>query len=320
MYASNKEKGMKLKMKIFKNILKKILLTKTIRNIYKIQLIGNLGNIVEEDDKLICYINKNKIKKDKYGYYNIYCDGITKNNKNIAKIFNLNKPVHYIIENINLNDKQVYIHNYNNNCSITIKNCNFEQGCKIYSNCDCNIDSTHIKALNLLLIQAKKLTLKNMNLTNEFSRTNSDLNIILDANKNINLINSNIGEENKKIKISITSKTIELTNSTINGDEIECKSKNIITDNKSSLNGTNKVTITTDKINKINISSNTIIYNDKVFKQDKKKKVTIETKNDDLTNKRLELINLLKNLKTTCENTKIKNIINKPFSKTKKRL
>ena len=44
----------------------------------------------------------------------------------------------------------------------------------------------------------------------------------------------------------------------------------------------------------------------------------IEKKDDDLTNKRLELISLLRNLKEVCENTAIGEIRHKPFEKVKK--
>ena len=50
-------------MKILKKALRKILLTTTVRNIIKKYLVGNLGKVVEEDDKLICYVKKIKLKR-----------------------------------------------------------------------------------------------------------------------------------------------------------------------------------------------------------------------------------------------------------------
>ena len=79
-----------------------------------------------------------------------------------------------------------------------------------------------------------------------------------------------------------------------------------------------KVKIKSDNIDRINISSNTIVYNDKVLEQEEKKEVIIEKKDDDLTNKRLELISLLRNLKDVCENTAIGEIRHKPSEKVKK--
>lgn len=304
-------------MKMFKNAIRKILLTTTVRNIIKKYLVGNLGKVVEEEDKLICYVEQSKIKKGIYEYF-IECNGIE--GKELAKRYNLDKPVHYIIEGITLKDKKVYIYNFHNDdCNITIKNCDFDWGCSITANCDCTIDSIHIRAFHLLMIDTKNLTIKNMDLTNELANASADLSIRLGATENINLINANIGKEKERTKVSmIAYKNIELTNSTVNGKEVECESKDIITNDNSSLNGTDKVKIKSDNIDRINISSSTIVYNDKVIEQEKKKEVIIEKKDDDLTNKRLELISLLRNLKEVCENTAIGEIRHKPFEKVKK--
>ena len=285
-------------MKMFKNAIRKILLTNIVRNFYKGYLVGNLGKVVEEEDKLICYVDKNKIKEEKYSY-TIYCYGITGKDKELAKRYNLDKPVHYIIEGITLKDKKVYIYNFHNDdCNITIKNCDFDWGCSITANCDCTIDSTRIRAFHLLMIDTKNLTIKNMDLTNELAIAGADLSIRLGATENINLINANIGKEKERTKVSmIAYKNIELTNSTVNGKEVKIKS---------------------DNIDRINISSNTIVYNDKVLEQEEKKEVIIEKKDDDLTNKRLELISLLRNLKDVCENTAIGEIRHKPSEKVKK--
>lgn len=94
-------------MIIFKNAIRKILLTNIVRNFLKGYLVGNLGKVVEEEDKLICYVDKNKIKEEKYNY-TIYCYGINDKDNELAKIYNLDKPVHYVIEGITLKDKKGY--------------------------------------------------------------------------------------------------------------------------------------------------------------------------------------------------------------------
>lgn len=305
-------------MKILKKALRKILLTTTVRNIIKKYLVGNLGKVVEEDDKLICYVKKIKLKRKKYEY-SIMCNGIE--DKELAKTYKLDKPVYYVIEGINITDKKVYIYNYHNeDCNITIKNCNFEFGFGIQAKCDCTLDNNHIRAFYLLMIDTKNLTIKNMDLTNEVALAGADLSIKLGATFNINLINANIGKEKERTKVSmIAYKNIELINSTVNGKKVECDAKQqIITDDNSSLNATDKIILKTDNIDKINISCNTLVYNDNVIEQEENIVGTIEYKDDDLTNKRLELINLLKNLKDICENTSIGEIRHKPFSKVKK--
>ena len=247
------------------------------------------------------------------------CNGIE--DKELAKTYKLDKPVYYVIEGINITDKKVYIYNYHNeDCNITIKNCNFEFGFGIQAKCDCTLDNNHIRAFYLLMIDTKNLTIKNMDLTNEVALAGADLSIKLGATFNINLINANIGKEKERTEVSmIAYKNIELINSTVNGKKVECDAKQqIITDDNSSLNATDKIILKTDNIDKINISCNTLVYNDNVIEQEENIVGTIEYKDDDLTNKRLELINLLKNLKDICENTSIGEIRHKPFSKVKK--
>ena len=38
------------------------------RNYLKKHFTGNLGTVVEEEDKLICYVKQGKWKKEKYNY------------------------------------------------------------------------------------------------------------------------------------------------------------------------------------------------------------------------------------------------------------
>ena len=47
-------------------------------------LTNNLGKVVEDDEKITCYVKKNKIKLSDYNY-TISCSGITEKKKEIAK-------------------------------------------------------------------------------------------------------------------------------------------------------------------------------------------------------------------------------------------
>ena len=135
------------------NILKK--------DIMKI-MTNNLGKVVEEEDKIICYVEKKKCKKGKYSYV-IPCFGNTVryNNKKLAQKLKLDKPICYIIENMDF-DKRVSIFGYND-CEVIIRNCNFEQGIYSHINSKCTIDNSYIKAfLDNTSISAKNLTIQNM--------------------------------------------------------------------------------------------------------------------------------------------------------------
>ena len=49
----------------------------------KKDLTGHLGKVVEEDDKLICYVKKSNCKKDGCNYY-LFCNGIRDIDKKLA--------------------------------------------------------------------------------------------------------------------------------------------------------------------------------------------------------------------------------------------
>ncbi len=132
---------------------------------------------------------------------------------------NLNKPILYVIENINF-DKHVLIFGYNN-CEVIIKNCNFEYGAYVYIDGKCTIENSSIKEfLSYLSIGADDLTIKNINLKNFGS------NVGFYADNVINIIASNIGSKKEKTNISIMAVNgINLANSKIEGSKINCKTK-----------------------------------------------------------------------------------------------
>lgn len=85
------------------NKFKKILYYVT-RPFVKNYLTSNLGKVVEDDEKITCYVKKSKVKKKDYNY-TIACFGIgeDEDKKKIAKAFKLDKPIRYVIDGLALN-------------------------------------------------------------------------------------------------------------------------------------------------------------------------------------------------------------------------
>lgn len=105
-----------------------------VRQLYINKFISNIGEIVEKEDKFICYINQKNIDRHKGNYplYDLNLKGIVPFNKEIEEIietFGLNKPVYYIFDNIDFRDGLKI-------CSPTSKvifrNCNFDMYVKIF--------------------------------------------------------------------------------------------------------------------------------------------------------------------------------------------
>ena len=172
------------------------------RNDAKKYLTNNLGIVVEEDDRLICYVEKSRVKKKNYRY-TIACLGIGKEKyrKEMAKKFQLDKPICYVIDGLELKRNNVYIFGYDD-CEVIIKNCNFELNyfIHIHVNGKCTLDNTDIKPFSHLSINANELIIKNIR-DNQIEILDSKSNIGFGANR-IDVIDSNIGSKKKNIKVS----------------------------------------------------------------------------------------------------------------------
>ena len=261
-------------------------------------LTGNLGKVVEEDEKITCYVKRSKIEKKDY-HYTIACFGIGEEQEKVAKAFKLNKPICYVIDSIDLKKHKVYIFGYNN-CEVIIKNCNFGLDLHIHVNGKCTLDNTNITTFSYLSIGANELVIKNMS-SDQIEVISPKSHISFGANDKIDVIDSNVGNKKKNIKVSFTATNgLNIVNSSITGKEVECESSVINVDESSSLTATDKVALKANDFNPININAPIIVLNGEEIANEKGtvvfKKIT-----DPLLLKRLELVNLLKRVKNECE-------------------
>ena len=280
------------------NTFKKVLYNIT-RPYAKKYLTGNLGKVIEDDEKITCYVKRSKIKKKDY-HYTIACFGIGEKQEKVAKVYKLNKPICYVIDGIDFKKNKVYIFGYNN-CEVIIKNSNFGLDLCIHVNGKCTLDNTNITTFSYLSIGANDLVIKNMD-SDKIRVISSESNICFGADNRIDVIDSNIGSQKKNINVSfIATKELNVVNSNIVGKKVECKSSTINADKKSSLIATDKVNLQTDTFDSININAPTIVLNGEEISNEKKS-VVFKKITEPLALKRLELVNFLKKVKTQCEN------------------
>ena len=283
-----------------KNIIYKKLY-RIFRNYIARYLTGHLGKVIEEDDKIICYVKKDKCQKEKYNY-TIACFGINKKNQELAEKYNLNKLICYVIDGISIDDEDVNIFGYND-CEIIIRNCNFDMGLHIHIQGKCTLENTFIREFNSLTIHANELLIKNMDIRNQLKLASVKLHIRLSANEKLEINNSYIGKTKENTNVTITApKQIEIYNSKISGDVVECKSNKIISGKKSTIEATEKVNLRINEFYQINITSPVIDYNGNSIDTENKSVILKSTK-DALKIKRFELIKLLKKIKNQCEET-----------------
>ena len=202
-------------------------------------LLGNIGDVVDLGDELVCYVDKKKC--DNWGYdYHINCVGINENNYSLANKYKLNKPVCYVIRNIDFGKGQVTI--YGDNCKIIIDSCKFNDGLLIRQNGKCILKNSFIKCSDILSINASSLKLENTNISNNFSFFNNDkTDLSLKTNRDIEFVNSKLLKNGRNIEELRIQKLTD--NHTINllNNEIQNKNNEIAELKKVYENTQNKI-------------------------------------------------------------------------------
>ena len=248
------------------------------REYVKRKLTNNLGKVVEEEDRLVCYVNKNKCEKSIFTY-TIACFGIDSKNSKLADTYKLK-------------------------CS-------------------------YIRPIHRLSIGANDLTIKNIDIQNELKYTGG-LDIGIGADNQLYIIDSNLGRLNEKTNVSIMSGSVLVfVDSKIDGDNVECMAdnvllmnssrflgndvkshaKNLIVHGDSLINAKKEINIEASSLYPIRVISPFITFNDKSIDSNNE---LLELKEviDPLSLKRLDLIQLLKNIRDSVEKNNL-NEINK---------
>ena len=262
-------------------------------------LLGNIGDVVDLGDELVCYFDKKKC--DIWGYdYHINCVGIDKDNCSLADKYKLNKPVCYVIRNINFGKGQVTI--YGDNCKIFIDSCKFNDGFFIRQNGRCEIRNSFIKCSDILSIKASSLKLENTNISNNFSFFNNDkTDLSLKTNRDIEFVNSKLLKNGRNIDVFISTGSLVLNKSSISVDKLKCNCSKMIGDDSSRLEACSKIDINNKDISKsLALKSPIIIYNGREVTINNDKTILREEMIP-IRFKRLELISVLTDIRDKCK-------------------
>ena len=293
-------------MKKLKNILYEFL-----RNQLKKEFTKNLGKVVEESDKIICYVDKNKIGNKKKL---IICSGINDHNRVLANSYKLNKQIIYIFENLKIKNKIIYGYD---NCDIIIKNCKFNSELNLTNNGNCIINDTYISSYNSLTLMANKINIKNSEIQNEFYSIHERLNISIYSNERIDIIDSKIGKKDDNTILSIRAKEAHILNSEFENSDINIKAPIFKSDENSKISGSNKISINSDKIEISKLNTPYLIINGEEITHSFDE-CSINSEISSIQSKRCEFIKLLKELKNQCNRLiedDINKLYNEPISK-----
>ena len=104
-----------------------------LRQAYLKSSVTNIGRIVEEKDRIICYVDQKSLEKYKGNKpiyeLNLYdMNQVTDGTKEQVKKLGLDKPVYYIFEGINFNTAVELVSRW---ATIVFKNCTFNKGINV---------------------------------------------------------------------------------------------------------------------------------------------------------------------------------------------
>lgn len=200
------------------------LLLTVIKDTIKKTLTNNLGTVKETTNQLICYIKKSNIIK-KSNHYKIICNGLIPTTKSIAKKYQLNKPIIYIIENLTF-DKPVYIFG-NETSNIIIKNSTFLSGLNIVTTGNCTLDNNEIINFITMDFYANNLSINNQQIIDKYSKYNSI--ILIAANNKLEINNSNIGTPTTSLEL-VSKDELKIVNSHLSGNDIIISAPKVLSD------------------------------------------------------------------------------------------
>jgi len=283
-----------------------------IRNKLLKRMTNNLGEIIEEEDKIICNVSSLKIQQQSQDFcYDLVVRGNTIMDKEKMELYNLNKPVHFIIKYANFNSHLSIV--ASTTVDFTFENCKFNQELSIKSAGNVVLKNNIYNTTSLyrfdnicfFTVNANTLTFEDDNFVNEFNRnriTKFGMNINVDSMK-INKTNINIDKNG--LDICIKAKKLDIKDSNIYCDDAiaiivdEINTENSTVESKTSIEIVNK-----NNNNIMGFKSPQTIYND----IDVSKDSYITKESCQLTQLRYTLIDRLKEIRDFCEDMNIEQL------------
>ena len=267
---------------------------------------NGLGRIEENDSRIICYVDKKRLKPSKNGL-TIYCTGYGFDNARTSKNYNLNKQITYIFESIDFDDT-VYLTSPDDVCVI-FKNCTFNYDAYINTEGSCVIMDSLVGISTDIKIEANQLAISN-------SRVNSYGNITINTKDHLHIYNSKVvsTNDNQNVKLNSSNGNLVIHNSNIMGDTVVISSPVIEANENSLVKARKTARFNSNSLTPgINCDTPRLVYNGRIIEKDIH---IINNEKMDLISKREELIDVLKLVKdnivttkqTELDNTKIKHL------------
>lgn len=251
---------------------------------------GNLGEVVEEENRIVCYVDKKVQGMKKIELFNV------NSNRNLilSKEYNFNKPIYYLLDGLDFdNGNVVELFGYDD-VNVVINNCNLSCYFNIFGNCI--IKNCTFTDSSWLSIYAKNL---------RFSKCNIDspTDIKVSATKEMYIYDMRINANRNFVTFSCGNKILF--------DNTKVCSKKILNINSPYINScdsyftANRVNISSDEFNAMNIEALGIVCNEsKVGKG----RMIVSKEVTSLSSERDRLIDVLKQTYNKCKSFNDKEI------------
>lgn len=306
-----------------------------LRKFYLKDTICNIGQIIENEDKIICYVNQKSIDKykDNKPIYKLILHGMEQLPEHLRKNYNLNKPVYYIFDGLEFNtgleigslaSKTIF-----RNCTFTknigilwgneinFENNKYNDNCCFYYYGECFLTATAVKKINFI----------NDNFVNSYKLKqygNARFGMKINAEE-VNFINTKT-DVVAPATINIKAEKTKIENSTIKADEIYLDSQSINSKESSIISPNGVIIENADWDFKGHIQSSIVFYNGTDLANNIKDIHEISKEEINLKESRKKLIAKLRNLSNYCQqinDNKIRsikdNLNHQPISKTLKK-
>lgn len=261
-------------LQIFENLERKVALG---------NITGNLGKVIEYDDIIVCYVNKRSVLKDLFLFN--YNSG---KNSRLAKKYDLDKEIFYVFDGLEITHD---IYGFDN-VSVLFKNCNFYANKFVKVDGYLKINNSNIETVLSMFIVANNVLVDGLDIPNLGIRK-----ISIGADNVLSIDNLSIGDKTNFLKnsnVSFSGKEVVLNNTSVKAVDISVSGDNLSISN-SNLDGEN-----------VTLKGNVI--NDKKSENiEDSFKVIIN--NDEITNKRIELVRTLNSCCEKINNTSLKRIL-----------
>ena len=281
------------------------------------KITGNLGFVIEKEDKLICYVQKEKCHFHEgfaVNSYVIRIEDYKKNNRDLVEKYGLDKEIVYVLDGLTFDQKEpVAINVFDNASRLEIKNCRFDCGLVINYPKECIIKNTIINTDYLSYqceIKARDLILDNVDINNNDNMPLVNK-VTISAGNSIKIKNSKIKADTCEIG-NIKTKEVNIENSIFEANrEIKIEARSLTAKLSRAISNF-EISIYTkvyDKLLGLSLDAYRIYVNEEILQKEKTETPISLRPLNDLDKQRKVLINRLKEIKDNFEEKRDETLI-----------